>query len=207
MVLKNDLDEYYKTVEKNLKNTSAMDLYATVWHDDDPCIYYPCVGKNGEVYYVLYPNFDIDRAKSKYIGCLSTEVLVATQEENALNCLGLQLKDGKIFKKNNYHIGIVNAPTFMNQFIKKLKNGELKIETGPQVEVDSELTEEYIIKQLESYQKLLESEVIEKVTNKLIIRDANYLKEKSEFVEIKKSEEHNRLDEEGPVKKLIPNKK
>lgn len=196
MVLKNDLDEYYKTIKKNLENTDAMDLYATVWYDDDPCIYYPSEGKNGEVYYVLYPNFDIDRAKSKYIGCLSTQVLVAAQEENALNCLGLQLKDGNIYKKNNYHIGIAGAPTFMNQFIKKLKNGELKIETCPQVEVDSELTEEYIIKQLESYQKLLESEVIEKATNKLIIRDANYLKEES-----------NARIEEGPVKKLLPNKK
>ena len=65
MVLKDDLDEYYKAIEKNLENTDAMDLYATVWHDDDPCIYYPSEGKNGEVYYVLYPNFDIDRAKSK----------------------------------------------------------------------------------------------------------------------------------------------
>ncbi len=84
----------------------------------------------------------------------------------------------------------------MNKFIEKLKNGELKIETCPQVEVDSELTEEYIIKQLESYQKLLESEVIEKATNKLIIQDASYLKEES-----------NARVEEGPVKKLLPNKK
>ncbi len=38
MVLKDDLDEYYKAIEKNLENTDAMDLYATVWHDD-PCIY------------------------------------------------------------------------------------------------------------------------------------------------------------------------
>lgn len=41
-------------------------------------------------------------------------------------CLGLQLKVGNICKRNNYHIGIVSAPTFMNQFIEKLKSGELK---------------------------------------------------------------------------------
>mgnify|MGYP000938942003 FL=1 len=45
MVLKDDLDEYYKAVEKNLENTDAMDHHATVWHDD-PCIYYPSEGKN-----------------------------------------------------------------------------------------------------------------------------------------------------------------
>ena len=80
--------------------------------------------------------------------------------------------------------------------------------------INKELTEEYIIKQLESYQKLLESEVIEKATNKLIIRDASYLKEEAKVAEIKKSEDHDRLVdeanvriEEGPVKKLVPNNK
>lgn len=176
MVLKDDLDLFYDTIEKNLENTDAMDLYATIWHDDEPCIYYPSEGKNGEVYYVLYPDFDIERAKTKYIGCLSTKVLVATQKENALNCLGLQLKDGNICKKNNYHVGIVGGRKFMNQFIEKLKNGELKIEICPQVEAGSELTEENILKQLESYQRLLESGIIEEATK----------------------------EEQGPVKKLVP---
>lgn len=67
----------------------------------------------------------------------------------------------------------------MNQFIEKLKSGELKIETCPQVEVDSELTEEYIIKQLESYQRLLDSGIIDEASK----------------------------EEQGPVKKLIPNNK
>ncbi len=179
MVLKDDLDEFYNTIEKNLENTDSFDLYATIWHDNDPSIYYPSNGKNGEVYYVLYPNFDIDRAKTKYIGCLSTEVLVATQKENALNCLGLQLKNGNICKKSKHNIGMVSAPTFMQQFIEKLKSGELKIETCPQVEVGSELTQEYIVKQLESYQRLLESGIIDEATK----------------------------EEQRPVKKLVPNNK
>lgn len=83
------------------------------------------------------------------------------------------------FNKKNIQIGIVSAPTFMNQFIEKLKSGELKIETCPQVEVDSELTEEYIIKQLESYQRLLDSGIIDEASK----------------------------EEQGPVKKLITNNK
>lgn len=166
MVLKEDLDAFYNTIEKNLKNTDVIDMYATIWYDNDPCIYYPSEGKNGEVYYVLYPDFDIDRAKSKYIGCLSVQVLVAALEDNALDCLGLQLKDGNIYKKNNYHIGIASAHTFMNQFIKKLKNGELRIETCPQVEVNQELTEDFILEQLTSYQKLLDTAILNESTNK-----------------------------------------
>lgn len=164
MVLKDDLDAFYNTIEKNLQNTDAMDLYSTILNDDEPSIYYPSEGKNGEVYYVLYPEFDINRAKSKYIGCLSVQVLLATQEDKALDCLGLQLKEGHICKKNSNHIGVVGATTFMNQFIEKLKSGELKIETCPQVEVGPELNEEFIIQQLESYQRLLDSEIIEKNT-------------------------------------------
>lgn len=166
MVLKDDLDAFYNTIEKNLENTDAMDLYATIWHDDDQCIYYLSEGKNGEVYYVLYPDFDINRTKSKYIGCLSTQVLVATQKDNALDCLGLHLKDGHICRKNNHHIGIVNTPTFMNQFIEKLKTGEIRIESCPQVKTGEELTEEFIIQQLESYQKLLDTRIIEDATRK-----------------------------------------
>ena len=174
MVLKDDLDAFYNTIEKNLENTDAFDLSITAWHDNDSSIYYPSTGKNGEVYYVLYPNFDKDRAKSKYIGCLSTQVLVATQEENALNCLGLQLKDGHICKKSIYQGGSVGSTTFMNQFIEKLKSGELKIEKCPQVE--TEFNEEYIIKQLESYQRVLDSGILEAAK-----------------------------EEQGPVKKLVPN--
>lgn len=211
MVLKDDLDAFYNTIEKNLENTDASDLYATIWHDDDPCIYYPSEGKNGEVYYVLYPNFDVERAKSKYIGCLSTQVLIATQKENALNCLGLQMKNGHISKKSNYHVGIVSAPTFMSQFISKLKSGELKIETCPQVEIGSELTNEYIVKQLESYQKLLESGIIDNATEERNIYascgNGNPENWDPELVD-KDSDMLDELKEEqGPVKKLVPNKK
>lgn len=60
-------------------------------------------------------------------------------------------------------IGIVGGYSFMNEFMRKLKSGELKIETCPQVEIEEELTEKEIIKKLESYQKLLESGIIEDV--------------------------------------------
>lgn len=179
MVLLDDLNRFHETIEKNLENTDAMDMYTTVWYDDEPCIYYSCDGKNGEVYYVLYPDFDLEKAKSKYIGCLSTKVLVASQEDKALECLGLQKIEGNIKKKDNISIGIVSSPTFMNKFLEKLKSGELKIETCPQVETGEKLTKEYIIQQLEMYQNLLDSRIVEKATEV----------------------------EQEPVKKLVPNKK
>lgn len=135
-----------------------------------------------------------------------------------------------------YHVGIVSGPTFMSQFMNKLNNGELTLDTCPQVEISPELTQEYIVKQLESYEKLLESGIIEKSTKKLILHDTDYLKEKVKVAEIKKSDDHDKLveeansrieegrrkeakawhyaqnyivdyNEQGPVKKLVTNNK
>ena len=166
MVLKDDLDSFYDTIENNLKDSDAMDMYANIWYDNDPSIYYSSEGKNGEVYYVLYPDFDIERAKSKYIGCLYVQVLLATQENNALNCLDLQKIDGNIRRKENIKVGMVSTPTFMKKFLEKLKSGELKIETCPQLETGEELTQEYIEQQLEKYQRLLDSGIIDTATRK-----------------------------------------
>ncbi len=164
MVLKDDLEFFYRTIEKNLENSDVMDIYATIWHDSDPCIYYPSEGRNGDVYYILYPDFDLKKAKSKYIGCLSADVLVASQKDNALSCLGLQLKDGHICKKEEHQVEVSDSMLFMSKFIKKLKNGELKIETCPQIDNGDDLTDDFIIKQLESYQKLLDTNIINNVS-------------------------------------------
>lgn len=45
----------------------------------------------------------------------------------------------------------------MSQFMKKLKSGEIKIESCPQIETGEELTEKFIIQQLEKYQKILDN--------------------------------------------------
>jgi hypothetical protein len=165
MVLLDDLNKFYETIENNLIDSDAMDMYASVWYDNDPSIYYPSEGKNGEVYYVLYPDFDLERAKTKYIGCISTEVLVASQKDNSLDCIGLQKVEGNIKRKEKkVYVGISGGNSFMKQFIEKLKSGELKIEICPQVETGEELTEEFIIHRLEDYQKLLDSGIIEEAS-------------------------------------------
>ena len=115
MVLMDDLKKFHDTIEKNLEEmkSNSFNLYNTVWYDDDPSIYYPSEGKNGEVYYVLYPNFDLEKAKSKYIGCLSIDVLVASQKDNALDCIDLTKVDGKIVRKErDIRIGISNSNEF-----------------------------------------------------------------------------------------------
>lgn len=123
MVLKDDLDKFHKIIEFNLRsmNKDINDAYATVWYDNDPSIYFVSEGKNSEIYYVLYPDFDLNRAKSKYIGCLSTDVLVASQKENALNSIDLKKENGRIVKKKTNEFRI---PTY--DFLKDVEVCEIK---------------------------------------------------------------------------------
>ena len=66
----------------------------------------------------------------------------------------------------------------MKQFIENLKNGKLTIETCSQVETGPELTKEFIIKQLQDYEKLLDTSILDEDTK----------------------------EQEEPVKKLVSNK-
>lgn len=159
-VLLSDLKKFHEAIEANLEKHDVCDIYATIWYDNEPAIYYSSKDKDGHVYYALYPEFDLDEAKSKYIGCISIKSLVASQQNNALNCIGLE-KDflGRIKTKK---AKMSDAHDFMDSFILKLKSGELKIEKcSDEGEV---LDNDFIIKELESYQRLLNSEVFKEVT-------------------------------------------
>ena len=91
MVLLDDLKKYYNTVEKNLDEMDSDD-------NDEP-IYFISRNKEDEVYYILKPEFDLERAIGKYISCLPADVLKASLMENALECIEPVKK--KEVKNNN----------------------------------------------------------------------------------------------------------
>ena len=101
MVLLDDLKKFYNTVEKNLEemNIDANDIYAGIWNSNDEPIYFVSSNKEGDVYYVLKPEFNLLAAKRKYIGCLSSEVIEASLMENALECIEPVMKQE--IKNNN----------------------------------------------------------------------------------------------------------
>lgn len=70
----------------------------------------------------------------------------------------------QVEQKTNIKIGIIGGNDFMSQFIEKLKSGEIKMESCPQVKTGDKLTEGFIIQQLENYQKLLDPGIIEDAT-------------------------------------------
>ena len=91
MVLLDDLKKYYNAVEKNLdemnSDVSENLIYASIWYDNDEPIYFISRNKEDEVYYILKPEFDLERAIGKYISCLPADVLKASLMGNALECI------------------------------------------------------------------------------------------------------------------------
>ena len=101
MVLLDDLKRFHNTIEKNLEemHSNINDIYAGIWNSNDESIYFVSSNKEGDVYYVLKPEFNLLMAKRKYIGCLSSEVIEASLMENALECIEPVKK--KEVKNNN----------------------------------------------------------------------------------------------------------
>lgn len=89
MVLLDDLKRFHNTIEKNLEemHSNINDIYAGIWNSNDEPIYFVSSNKEGDVYYVLKPEFNLLMAKRKYIGCFSSEVIEASLMENALECI------------------------------------------------------------------------------------------------------------------------
>lgn len=71
----------------------------------------------------------------------------------------------QVEQKTNIKIGITGGNDFMKRFMKKLENGEIKIETWPQIESGIELNEAFVAQEIEKYQALLESGIIERISN------------------------------------------
>ena len=103
MVLLDDLKKYYNTVEKNLdemdSDVSENLIYASIWYDNDEPIYFISRNKEDEVYYILKPEFNLERAIGKYISCLPADVLKVSLMENALECIEPVMKQE--IKNNN----------------------------------------------------------------------------------------------------------
>ena len=93
-----DLNAFHNKIEQNLEDmeSDVLCMYSTMRYDDGDSIYFSSSDKDGNVFYILKPGFDKDRAITMYIGCLPTKVLVASQRDNALASLGLIKMEDKI---------------------------------------------------------------------------------------------------------------
>lgn len=181
-----DLKKFHETIEQNFieMNDKKLNSYVSLQYNNGEPIYFTSSNELGETYYILKHNFDLEKSKSMYIGCLSIDVLVASQMDNSLDCLGLQKIDGKIVRKkqenqlikfscgntkvifdNNGYI--VNAKGFMYVMWMPLDKDEELI--GKHITELAEMIKKYAVNP-QHYISFLENVVIKFYEN----RDAYY---------------------------------
>lgn len=104
-----------------------------------------------------------------------------------------------------YHVGIVSGPTFMSQFMDKLKNGELTLDTCPQVKIGKEFsgTTEEVNRELESYQKLLESGIVDEILEEEFKINQSILSLQEEKIKLESPNEEKKQKRIPFIRKLI----
>ena len=94
------IKKYIELVNNNLDEMGSNINWLFNSSDLEQIYFYSC-DEDGKAYLILKPDFNIKKARSDYMGCRPTEILVATQKANALDAIGLELIDGQIRKKES----------------------------------------------------------------------------------------------------------
>lgn len=87
--------EFDEIINKNLDNMNSK-INPYLFYDEESKLYFHATDEKGKVYLIIDNTADLEAAESYHVGCLPIDIIVASQMENALNILGLQLSDGII---------------------------------------------------------------------------------------------------------------
>ena len=99
MISYDKVEEFDKVINENLDNMNS-EINPSLFYDEESKLYFHATDENGKLYLVIDPRADLKLAQSYHIGCLPIDVIVASQMENALSIIGLQLVDGTLVKNN-----------------------------------------------------------------------------------------------------------
>ncbi len=104
--LGNKMISYDKTVEFDKVINENLDIMNSeieilLFYNEESRIYFHATDETGKVYLVIDPNADLKKAEQYHIGCLPLDIVIASQMDNALETLGLELKDGQLIKRRN----------------------------------------------------------------------------------------------------------
>ena len=92
------IKEFDHIIDDNLEemNSNINMIYPL---DYSKLIYFISFDEKGNEYCILKPNFDEEEARIKYIYRTPYDIIKASKKANALDVLGLELKDNKIVAK------------------------------------------------------------------------------------------------------------
>lgn len=217
------LNNYYDVVEQNLEdmNSEANCLKSVIFSGDMDC-YSVSRRIDDKLYFTLNNNSDILRTMIFRQGLLPLDILYASMKDNALNCLGLQLKGGHICKKSKYYEeDFKNNQNILNLQEEKQKRISLIRELIDKYPILEIFTKEY--KEETEYREFMKEHINDfrlgkkeednVVTSYLDSHLEGGIKQKNldivldlmdEYVEVV---EATTKEKQGPIKKLVPNNK
>lgn len=114
MISYDKVEKFDKIINENLDNMNSK-INPSLFYDEESKLYFHANDENGKLYLVIDPSVDIKVAQDYHIGCLPIDIVVASQMENALNIIGLQLVDGVLVKKKE-----TNSNLTLDEVIEKV---------------------------------------------------------------------------------------
>ena len=89
LILDINLDEMNSPVDYHLCNEESDRIY---FYSKDKC---------GKEYLILRPDIDLGKARRESVGYLPLDVIIASQQENALKKIGIGLQNGHFIDRTN----------------------------------------------------------------------------------------------------------
>ena len=99
MISNDKILEFTDEINRNLKEGNEFKVI-NVKEYTDITLYYTSRDEFGNNYVILDPNADIDKAKSWYIDTLPLDIIAASQQDNALDTIGLGLENDRFIRKD-----------------------------------------------------------------------------------------------------------
>ena len=103
MINVEQVDNFLTTINDNLKemNSKVYNLTPDYMIDPDLLFFIYGVDENKNGYYILKNDDESVHRRLSYVMGLPLDVVIASQKDNALRCIGLEMVDGEIIKPGN----------------------------------------------------------------------------------------------------------
>ena len=126
MVSQQSLDSFYEQIENNLEIMDNKTI-GTGSNINDEVIYFKSFDEKGKIYYILKPTFNLEKAKSTYIGCVPIEYLIFLQ----IRCLEYRRGWSHDYRDKFLHLGFFYETCFLKGGVLLRKLWRQSHQAGP----------------------------------------------------------------------------
>lgn len=98
MISYDKVEEFNRVINENLDLMNS-EIDPLLFYDEESRLYFHATDETGKVYLAIDPSADLKEAEHYHIGCLPLDIVIASQMDNALEVIGIELVDGQLVKR------------------------------------------------------------------------------------------------------------